>query len=66
MGMFEYDADLSSARTAEDIAFVSQAFRAGEAKAVERMISILDSGSACGDWAVYMIRNEMYGNQTTK
>jgi hypothetical protein len=64
--MFEYDAELSSARTPEDMGFVSAAFRAGEIKSVERIISLLNSGSGCGDWAIDMIRKEIYGDQTTK
>lgn len=61
--MFEYDAELASARTSEDMEFVSKAFRAGELKTAERIIDLLDSGSACGDWAVYLIKKEIYGDQ---
>lgn len=53
--MFEYEVDLSEARSPEDMKFVAEAFRAGELKERERIKLLLDSDSGCGDWALALI-----------
>jgi hypothetical protein len=66
--MFEYNVQMSDARTPEDMKFVSIAFRAGlesgGQRATERIIKLLTTDSGCGDWAVNLIQKEMYEDQT--
>lgn len=42
MGMFEYEAQMSNARSPEDMSFVADAFRAGEKKQQDKIWEKID------------------------
>jgi hypothetical protein len=43
VGHFEYEVELSMAKSQEDMSFIAEAFRAGENKAVEKIIELIRS-----------------------
>lgn len=57
MGQSEYGVGLSPAKP-EQMDAVAFAFRAGEQKAVETILNLLDTDRGCGDWATHIIREE--------